>query len=361
VLTVIGQARSGAVMAMQAHSVGERCLVAARGVVFYLWKLIWPGWLCPFYPLGGTMSLSQVEFLVPVVLVILISVLVVWLRRRAPALLAAWCSYLALLAPVSGLMQAGSQAVADRFMYLAMLAPLLVLGWGGVWWWRHMRALGRSVLLLLFCGGLVFFVVRTRQQVSVWRNSETLWNAVLGHFPRSGVAQGHLAMALADQGRFEEALPHAQASLADIPDYPVARATLENVCSQLAVARVERRQFAEALPYARQASELDATNSSVRAMLGLIYLKTRRFTEAVPELQEALRLNPDLPAARYNLACAYSRLGRFAEAYEVLQNLLSSQPQFAQLAARDTEFSGLRADSAYRERFQGLIGGARIP
>ena len=32
VLTVIGQARSGAVMAMQAHSVGERCLAAARGV-----------------------------------------------------------------------------------------------------------------------------------------------------------------------------------------------------------------------------------------------------------------------------------------------------------------------------------------
>jgi hypothetical protein len=127
VLTVIGQARSGAVMAMQAHSAGERCLAAARGVVFYLWKLIWPGWLCPFYPLGGTMSLSQVEFLVPVVLVILISVLVVWLRRRAPALLAAWCSYLALLVPVSGLMQAGSQAVADRFMYLAMLAPLLGL------------------------------------------------------------------------------------------------------------------------------------------------------------------------------------------------------------------------------------------
>jgi tetratricopeptide (TPR) repeat protein len=195
----------------------------------------------------------------------------------------------------------------------------------------------------------------------VWRNSETLWSVVLGHFPRSGVAHGHLAMALAEQRRFEEALPYAQAALADIPDYPVARATLEDVCSQLAVARVERRQFAEALPYAREALELNPTNSSVRAMLGLIYLKTHQFTEAAPELQEALRLNPDLPAARYNLACAYSRLGRFAEACEVLQNLLSSQPQFAQLATRDTELSGLRVDPAYGERFLALVGGTNSP
>jgi tetratricopeptide (TPR) repeat protein len=359
VLTVIGQARMGGLMAMHAHGVIERCLVAARGFVFYLWKLIWPGWLCPFYPLGGTVSFSQAEFLVPVILVAVISVLVIWLRRRAPALLAAWCSYLALLVPASGLMQTGSQAVADRFMYLAMLAPLLALGWGGIWLWRRIRAVGRCALLLALCGELSFFVVKTRQQILVWRDSETLWNTVLDHFPRSGIAQGHLAMALAEQQRFDEALPHAQESLADIPDYPVARATLEDVCSQLAAARVERRQFVEALPYVRQALELNGTNASGHAMLGLIYLKTRQFAGAIPELQEALQLNPDLPAARYNLACAYSRVGRFAEAYEALQNLFSSQPEFAPLAARDAELGGLRDDPAYGERFRALVGGAR--
>jgi hypothetical protein len=360
VLTVIGQARSGAVMAMQVHSVEERCLAASRGFIFYLWKLIWPGWLCPFYPLGGTMSLSQAEFLVPVILVILISILVICFRKRAPALLAAWCAYLAVLVPVSGFMQVGSQAVADRFMYVAMLAPLLVLGWGGIWLWRHLHPAARPVLLLLVCGELIFLGVRTRQQIPVWRDSETLWTIVLCHFPQSGVAQGHLAMELAKQRRFEEALPHAQAAFADIPDYPVARDVLENVCSQLAVARVKERQFTEALPYARQASELDSTNAPVRALLGLIYLKTRQFAEAVPELQEAARLDPNLQATRYNLACAYSRVGRFSEAYETLKNLCSFQPQFVQLAARDSELSGLRDDPAYGERFRTLVGGARI-
>jgi len=359
VLTVIGQAREAAVMALGSHNVGERCLAASRGFIFYLWKLIWPGWLCPFYPLGGIMTLWQAEYLVPVILVVLISVLVFLLRKRAPALLAAWWIYLAMLVPVSGLMQVGSQAVADRFMYLAMLAPLLAMGWGGIWLWRRMRAVGRPVFILLVCSELIFLSVRTRQQIPVWQNSEMLWTVVLGHFPRSGVAQGHLAMALAEQRRFEEALPYAKAAFAYIPYYPVARGVLTDVCYELAVARVERRQFAEALPFAQQALEVNPTNSSIRAMIGLIHLKTHQFTKAVPELQDALRLNPGLYAARYNLACAYSRTGRFAEAYETLQNLLPAQPQFAQLAARDSELAGLRADPVFGDRFKALVAGTR--
>jgi tetratricopeptide (TPR) repeat protein len=217
------------------------------------------------------------------------------------------------------------------------------------------------LLLLAVCGELIFFFVRTRQQLPVWHDSETLWSAAADYFPESGVAQGHLASVLAGQRRFDEALPHAQAAYADMPEYPVARDTFEAVCSGLAYVRVERRQFSEALPCAREAVELDPTNSSYRAMLGLIYLKTRQFAEAVPELRAALRLNPDLSAARYNLACAYSRTGRFAEACETLQVLLVSQPQFAQMAARDAEMKELRADPVYGERFRTLVDGGRTP
>ena len=72
------------------------------------------------------------EFLVPVLFCVAVTVVAVWQRKRTPVLLAAWGSYLALLLPVCGLVQVGGQAVADRYAYLAMVPVLLVLGSAGV-------------------------------------------------------------------------------------------------------------------------------------------------------------------------------------------------------------------------------------
>ncbi len=46
------------------YTLGARVLVACRGVVFYLWKLIWPAWLSPFYPLSNQIRFGSGEFLV---------------------------------------------------------------------------------------------------------------------------------------------------------------------------------------------------------------------------------------------------------------------------------------------------------
>ena len=93
-----------------------------------LWKLIWPAWLSPFYPLDGRISVRSEEFLMPLLFCVVVTVVVVWQRARAPVLAAAWWSYLAVLGPVLGLLQVGGQAVADRYMYLAMVPALIALG-----------------------------------------------------------------------------------------------------------------------------------------------------------------------------------------------------------------------------------------
>ncbi len=128
------------------YTVGARVLVATRGVVFYLWKLVWPAWLSPFYPLGEHTSLRSAEFLVPVFFCAAVTLVAVWQRKRTPVLLAAWGSYLALLLPVSGLVQVGGQAVADRYAYLAMVPVLLALGSGILWLWRRGSATIKAVL-----------------------------------------------------------------------------------------------------------------------------------------------------------------------------------------------------------------------
>jgi tetratricopeptide (TPR) repeat protein len=304
------------------YSLGARALVAARGIVFYLWKLVWPAWLSPLYPLTSQISLWSAEFLAPAFFSAVVTVVAVWLRQRAPVLLAAWCSYLALLLPVSGLVQVGGQAVADRYAYLVMAPALLALGGGVLWLWRRGPTALRVSLCVVVGAWLTFLCLRTREQIAVWHDDLSLWGAALSHFPGDPRANYNLAQALLKAGRLAEARVPAERAVAcsdpRAPQLPMARATL-----------------------------------------GVIYLKTHAYQQAVEQLQQAAAADATLWAARYNLACAYARLGRLGEAYDVLRQLLAAQPGYAPLAARDGELAALRNHPDYAARFAALTRAAK--
>jgi protein O-mannosyl-transferase len=302
------------------YTLWARVLVAARGMVFYLWKLAWPVWLSPFYPLDGVVTLQSKEFLVPLLFCVIVTAVAVWLRNRVPVLAAAWWSYLALLGPMSGIVQIGGQAVADRYAYMAMVPILIAFSSGILWLWRRGPVLFKMVFCVVIGLWLVFLGVRTRQQINVWRDDLSLWGEVLTDFPNNPMVNYNAAMALLKTGHLLE-----------------ARAAAER-----AVNNSDPRT--PQLPMAREA-------------LGTIYLKTHAYDLAVEQLQQAVKADGTLRAAQYNLACAYARLNRLAEAYDELHAVIAAQPEYAALAARDGELGPLRADPAYRGRFIALIGG----
>jgi tetratricopeptide (TPR) repeat protein len=304
------------------YRLGARFLVAGRGLIFYLWKLVWPAWLSPFYPLQSTVDLRNAEFLVPFMVCILVTVVAVWQRNRTPLLAATWWSYIALLLPVCGLMQVGGQAVADRYAYLAMVPVLVGLAGGALWFWRRSSVVTK-VLLCVFMGTWFMFLgLQTRRQIPVWHDDQSLWSAALTRFPNDPRANFNLAMALVRAGRLSEAQPYAERAVRfsdpRTPQLPMARATL-----------------------------------------GTIYLKTHLYNVAVEQLRQAIEADQTLWAARYNLACAYARLGRLSEAYDVLQKLLATHPEYAALATRDGELAALRNDPRYAARFADLVAAAQ--
>jgi tetratricopeptide (TPR) repeat protein len=299
-----------------------RLLVAARGVVFYLWKLVWPSWLSPFYPLSDRVSLWDKDFLLPVLFCVAVTIVAVWGRKRMPVLVAAWVSYLALLLPVCGLVQVGGQAMADRYAYLAMAPVLLALGSQMLWNWRRSSAARKVVFCIALGAWLAFLGVRTREQMAVWHDDVSLWSAAVEHFPDDPHSNYDLGVALLEAHRLEE-----------------ARAAVE-------------RAIAHSDPQAEQLPMAHGT-------LGTIYLKMHAYNEAVEQLQQAVGADGTLWAARYNLACAYARMGRLAQAYDALRALLATQPQYAALAARDGELTALRDDPEYQARLAALIGATR--
>jgi hypothetical protein len=108
-------------------------------------------------------------------------------RRGSRAWAAAWFSYLALVAPVSGLRQLAGLATADRFSYLStvpfhvgLAAGLLLLGRR-----FHARA-GTARTACVAALLLVHPFVLARQtavQVRVWKDPGTLWGRVIAEWP----------------------------------------------------------------------------------------------------------------------------------------------------------------------------------
>ena len=314
-ITFVAQAQSASVSSLQELGIAQRGLTAARGIIFYLWKLVWPAWLSPYYPGGGHPAFLQKEYAVPVAVVVVICGVCLWRWKRTPALPAAWGAFLALVLPVSGLFQAGAQAVADRFMYLAM-APLLLLAAGAFGWiWNRSGMLARTGWVLALAAEMSFFAVRTREQIPIWHDPGIFWKSIVGRFPESGVANLHYARVLAGERRFDEGRPYAEQAAAVLQDDPRAL-----------------------------------------AVLGLFRLKTHQYDRAAAVLERALRIDPAATGARYNLAGAYSRLGRLAEACETLRQLLAQDPRYGSLAARDAEFNDLRQSAEYGPKFQALLG-----
>jgi protein O-mannosyl-transferase len=317
VIAVIVQASGNAAMSLHQLGMAARFLVAARGVVFYAWKLLWPVALSPYYPLEGTISLREIEFSASAVICVAVSVLVVWRRQQWRSPFVAWFAYLALVAPTSGIVQAGGQAAADRYMYLAMLPLLLMIAGGAVVLWRRFTNVGRLALVGVLACNFAFWGFKTRAQIGIWHDDETLWRAALVYFPKSARVNGQVAMAMARQGLFEEALPLAQESVRAAPEFWLPRATL-----------------------------------------GFVYLGKKQYREAERELRLAVTLNPnsaDSAVAQYDLACADSMLGEFAESYRALQEAVKLDARYGRVAQQDPDLEPLRSQPDYRDRFQLLV------
>ena len=133
--------------------------------VAYLGMFVYPTGLAVFYPHWQT----HWQFALPLVKVfcclallagLSLAVLAGW--RRCPYFLVGWLWYLGMLVPVSGLVQVGSQAMADRYTYLPQIGLYVAMAWGaarmaGAWrffvgpWrssrpssWRHSPAVPGS-------------------------------------------------------------------------------------------------------------------------------------------------------------------------------------------------------------------------
>ena len=97
-----------------------------------------------------------------------------WTKRKY--LLTGWLWFLGTLVPVIGIVQVGSQALADRYTYVPYFGLFIMLVWGAseifarLELHRYVPVAAASILLAML--SILCF-----KQVSFWKTNETQWRS----------------------------------------------------------------------------------------------------------------------------------------------------------------------------------------
>ncbi len=148
--------------------------VVAYGL--YLWKMLWPARLAALYPHpANTLPMWQVT-LSALVLVGMTTLAVTFRDKRY--LPVGWFWFLGTLVPVIGLVQAGQQAMADRFAYIPLIGIFVMIAWSLDDWAavRKVRVVWRVIPALCALTALSF---ATSRQMTYWESDNSLWSHTL--------------------------------------------------------------------------------------------------------------------------------------------------------------------------------------
>ena len=288
--------------------------------VAYLVQFFCPWGLAAYYP-HPEYHLPLWQALAALLVLACISVAAVRWRRRVPYLLVGWLWYLGMLLPVIGIVQVGSQAMADRYTYLPQIGIYIALVWGVAdlcRWWpprRWLCGVGTALLLAMVMGC-------AWRQTCFWSDSETLWTHALACTSENSAAENSLGLALAKRGHLDQAMEHYREALRFRPDYMEAHANLS-----AALAARGRRD--EAFAHCQKALEIKPHSAMAHHNMAAALADLGRLGEALRYYQKAIDIDPDYVQSRMNFAALLTTQGRIKEAAAQYQKVLEIEPDNA--------------------------------
>jgi len=322
IITMMAQRQGGAVVAVQTVPFSVRLANALLSYLRYLGKMFWPGFLAPFYPYH--VRDTAPEIVIPAVLGLLgITAGAVLLLRSLRFLAVGWLWYLGTLVPVIGLVQVGSQAMADRYTYIPLIGIGIIIAWGVAYACERLRGPGPKVLIAAGAAALTVCGYLSWRQAGLWSSNVTLFEHA-AQLPENYWAQHGLGLSLARAGRLAEAAGHLQKALQGSPDNP-------DILVNLGGVYLEQDKTDQAVSCFTRVLQKHPDMALAHANLGIALKKQGRLAEAADAFQRTLSLDPGLGIIRAKLALVLLQLGRAGESaaqYRLLVKLFPDDPEY---------------------------------
>ena len=318
-ITLLAQRHGGSVIPFEKLPLDIRLGNALLSCARYIEKTIFPHDLAVYYPHTARPVPGWQVFCLVLILVS-ISFLVVRKAKNHPYLPVGWFWYLGTLVPVIGLVQAGSQAMADRYTYVPLVGIFIMAAWGIPFLVKNRPRFQIAVPVAGIIAVAALIPV-TRHQIGYWKDSVTLYRHTLRVTTRNHMIHFNLGKALMKRCDFTGAARQFEATLRINPD-SAAHIELGN-----ALAR--QGHLREALAHYREALRLRPDDERAYSDMGVVLGKQGKFDQAVEYHLRALRIKPDFLNARNNLGLVLAQQGKYRRAVREFRRALRIEPRSA--------------------------------
>jgi tetratricopeptide (TPR) repeat protein len=253
--------------------------------------LLWPLDLAVLYPHpliaesasldGGELALCLLALALPSALALLAA------RRGHAAFAVGWLLFLGTLVPVSGVVQVGWQALADRYAYVPSIGLWIALVFGSAAWFDRLSQTRRKVVgaaaLAAVC---TFLAAASHAQLGHWKRSRTLFEHAIAVTGPNPVMHNELGVALAREGSHALALAEFETAVSLAPAWASAQQNLGAMLATLG-------RGDEGLRILERSIELAPNAASGYVVKAFVLLGLDRHEEAREPLARALVLEPD--------------------------------------------------------------------
>lgn len=176
----IAQVKTGATTSLEMLGWTDRFANAVVSYFTYMYKLLVPRNFSVFYPHPGSRPFAAAIAACGILSVFTFFFGRLW--RKYPFAIVGWLWFVGTLVPVIGLVQIGSQALADRYSYFPSIGFFILIVWslgemlGHVFRGRRGFIAAMPGVVVLLLAGLA---VIARKQVGYWYDTETLFSHAL--------------------------------------------------------------------------------------------------------------------------------------------------------------------------------------
>jgi len=347
-ITIYAQNTGGAMAGVEMLDAGHRLSNAVVSIATYIIKLAWPTQLIPFYPFPKLIHTWQIAG--AVIFLVVLSAAAGHVVKHRPVFLIGWLWFLGTLAPVIGILQVGSQAMADRFTYFPSIGLFIALAWGlpASLVKTHARMIAAAACIVLTVLGIL-----TWHQTAKWRDTITLFTYTINVSPDNYFDHINLATEYDKINDLDKALYHINLTLKSKPAYAEAHVkkgevlqeqghlAMADKCAQqaikfkpklpsahhlLAKLLIERKQYTRALTHIQLTIDDDHEKASAYNTQGNALDRMGRALDAVSAYRRAVELDPDNIGFAFNLGVCLTKIKKYPSAVSTLQQVAKAQP-----------------------------------